>query len=54
MSGALMTKFRRIRSKGDRALFGGHTTEEMKHRLGIKTTRPLADFLPTLIMPQRI
>jgi DNA-damage-inducible protein D len=38
----------RIRSKGDRALFGGHTTEDMKHRLGIKTTRPLADFLPTL------
>ena len=40
--------FGRIRSKGDRALFGGHTTEDMKHRLGIKTTRPLADFLPTL------
>lgn len=40
--------FGRIRSKGDRALFGGHTTEDMKHRLGIKTTRLLADFLPTL------
>ncbi|MDR0954166.1 MAG: DNA damage-inducible protein D [Rikenellaceae bacterium] len=40
--------FGRIRSKGDQALFGGHTTEEMKHRLGIKSTRPLADFLPTL------
>lgn len=38
----------RIRSKGDRALFGGHTTEDMKHRLGIKSNRPLADFLPTL------
>lgn len=40
--------FGRIRSKGDTALFGGHTTEDMKHRLGIKSTRPLADFLPTL------
>lgn len=38
----------RIRSKGDTALFGGHTTEDMKLRLGIKSTRPLADFLPTL------
>lgn len=40
--------FGRIRSKGDTALFGGHTTEDMKIRLGIKSTRPLADFLPTL------
>jgi len=40
--------FGRIRSKGDTALFGGHTTEEMKKRLGVKTSRPLADFLPTL------
>lgn len=40
--------FGRIRSKGDGVLFGGHTTEDMKNRLGIKSTRPLADFLPTL------
>lgn len=40
--------FARIRSKGDSVLFGGHTTEDMKQRLGIKSTRPLADFLPTL------
>ena len=40
--------FGRIRSKGDRALFGGYTTQEMKNRLGVKDTRPLADFLPTL------
>ena len=40
--------FARIRSKGDTALFGGHTTEDMKLRLGVKTNRPLADFLPTL------
>ena len=38
----------RIRSKGDTALFGGNTTEEMKRRLGVKLNRPLADFLPTL------
>ena len=29
-------------------MFGGHTTEDMKRRLGVKSTRPLADFLPTL------
>ena len=40
--------FARIRSKGDTALFGGYTTEDMKLRLGVKTNRPLADFLPTL------
>ncbi|MFC2411349.1 MAG: DNA damage-inducible protein D [Bacteroides sp.] len=38
----------RIRSKGDTALFGGNTTEEMKRRLGVKPNRPLANFLPTL------
>ncbi len=40
--------FGRIRSKGDTVLFGGNTTEQMKVRLGIKGSRPLADFLPTL------
>ncbi len=40
--------FGRIRSKGDTVLFGGNTTEDMKKRLGVKSTRPLADFLPTL------
>ena len=40
--------FGRIRSKGDTALFGGHTTEDMKKRLGVSSSRPLADFLPTL------
>lgn len=40
--------FGRIRSKGDKALFGGYSTQEMKKRLGVKDHRPLADFLPTL------
>lgn len=40
--------FGRIRSKGDQALFGGYTTQEMKGKLGVKDSRPLADFLPTL------
>ena len=40
--------FGRIRSKGDQALFGGHTTQAMKDRYGILKSRPLADFLPTL------
>lgn len=40
--------FGRIRSQGDKALFGGHTTQAMKDRYGIVKSRPLADFLPTL------
>ena len=40
--------FGRIRSKGDKALFGGYSTQEMKNKLGVKDNRPLADFLPTL------
>lgn len=40
--------FARIRSKGDRALFGGRTTQDMKNRLGVPKARPLADFLPTI------
>lgn len=40
--------FGRIRSKGDAALFGGHTTQVMKDKYGITKMRPLADFLPTL------
>ncbi|MCB1736301.1 MAG: DNA damage-inducible protein D [Gammaproteobacteria bacterium] len=40
--------FGRIRSRGDQALFGGHTTQAMKDKYGIVKTRPLADFLPTL------
>jgi len=41
--------FGRIRSKGDAVLFGGHTTENMKRRLGVKdNNRPLADFWLTL------
>lgn len=40
--------FGRIRSKGDAALFGGYTTQQMKDRLNVKDSHPLADFLPTL------
>jgi DNA-damage-inducible protein D len=40
--------FARIRSKGDQALFGGHTTKNMKVRLGMPQNRSLADFLPTV------
>lgn len=40
--------FGRIRSQGDKALFGGHTTQAMKDKYGIVKSRPLADFLPTL------
>jgi DNA-damage-inducible protein D len=37
-----------IRSKGDTALFGGFSTNDMKHKLQIPDGHPLADFLPTL------
>jgi DNA-damage-inducible protein D len=40
--------FGRIRSKGDKALFGGLTTQAMKDRLGVRGKRALADFLPTI------
>ncbi|HRN56403.1 MAG TPA: DNA damage-inducible protein D [Agriterribacter sp.] len=37
-----------IKSKGDQALFGGFATADMKRKLGVPATKPLADFLPTL------
>jgi DNA-damage-inducible protein D len=40
--------FGNIRSKGDKALFGGFTTQDMKRKLGVGDAKPLADFLPTL------
>jgi len=40
--------FGRIRSKGDTALFGGNTTQNMKDKLRVPNARPLADFLPTV------
>lgn len=40
--------FATIRSKGDQALFGGFSTNDMKRKLQIPDNRPLADFLPTL------
>ena len=40
--------FGRILSKGDAALFGGLTTQNMKDRLEIPEGRPLADFLPAI------
>ncbi len=39
-----------IRSFGDKALFGGKTTDDMKKRLGIAKTKPLADFLPNVTL----
>jgi len=42
--------FALIRSEGDKALFGGRTTQFMKQKLGVPTNRPLADFLPTLMI----
>jgi DNA-damage-inducible protein D len=39
--------FGRIRSKGDKALFG-YATMNIKKKLGVPKGRPLADFLPTI------
>ena len=38
-----------IRSKGDQALFG-QTTSQMKSRWKVPSSRPLADFAPTIIL----
>ncbi|MFZ2225892.1 MAG: DNA damage-inducible protein D [Candidatus Moraniibacteriota bacterium] len=38
-----------IRSKGDKALFS-KTTQEMKVRWNIKDSKPLADFMPTILL----
>ena len=40
--------FARIRSKGDQALFGGQSTQDMKSKLQVPKNRALADFLPTV------
>jgi len=40
--------FARIRSKGDKALFGGKNTKQMKVKLLIPNNRSMADFLPTV------
>lgn len=37
--------FGMMRSKGDEALFGGHSTADMKKRLGVSKSKPLADKL---------
>ena len=42
--------FCKIRSRGDSALFGGFSTLQMKKKLNMPEKRPLADFLPTIII----
>lgn len=54
LSGLIFEKLRsnqsfgKIRSKGDMALFGGKSTQQMKDKLKVPKSRPLADFLPTI------
>lgn len=38
----------KIRARGDKKLFGGNTTDDMKRKLDVPAKRPLADFLPTI------
>ena len=40
--------FAQIKSRGDKALFGGHDTRDMKKRLGVPDEKPLADVLPNV------
>jgi DNA-damage-inducible protein D len=40
--------FALIRSLGDKALFGSFATNDMKRKLQIPASKPLADFLPAL------
>lgn len=42
-----------IRSKGDAALFGGRSTQDMKKSLSVPDGRALADFLPTITINAR-
>jgi DNA-damage-inducible protein D len=42
-----------IRSKGDKALFGGLNTHEVKYKMNIPDKRPLADFLPTITIKSK-
>lgn len=46
--GADSLGFAIIKSKGDQALFGGLSTNDMKNHLQVPKNRPLADFLPTI------
>lgn len=41
--------FASIRSKGDTALFG-RTTQQMKDKWGVNKNKPLADFMPTILL----
>jgi DNA-damage-inducible protein D len=40
----------RIRSKGDKVLFGGKDTKTMKEIWGVPASRPLADFAPEVVV----
>ena len=39
-----------IRAKGDEALFGGRTTDQMKQKFGVSSKKPLADYLPNVTL----
>lgn len=41
--------FALIRSRGDQALFN-HTTQAMKKKWGLKDNKPLADYMPTILL----
>lgn len=43
-----------VRAKGDKTLFGGFTTKDMKLKLQINEKEPLADYLPTVTIGAKI
>ena len=42
--------FAYIRSKGDKALFGGNSTQQMKDKLNVPKNKPLSDYLQTTLL----
>lgn len=42
-----------IKSEGDKSLFGGHTTKDMKKKLGVPEGSPLADFASDIVISMK-
>lgn len=49
-SGVSSSGIARIRSNGDKAFFGGNTTQDMKDKYEISSNRSLADYAPSVVL----
>jgi len=52
--GVTDTGFARIRSRGDAALFGGRSTQEMKDRMNVPAKKPLASLSMVVIIARNL